>query len=49
MSTQTVSDIIEEVKAEICDEYCKYPVIYKDMDEDEFIEKICGKCPLERL
>lgn len=36
MSTQTVSDIIEEVKAEICDGYCKYPAIYKDMDKDEF-------------
>ena len=45
----TVADILEEVKAEICEQYCKYPVIYKDMDEDEFIEKICGECPLHRL
>ena len=44
-----VTDILEQVKADMCDEYCKYPAIYKDMDEDEFIEKICGKCPLERL
>lgn len=50
----TVADILEEVKAEICEQYCKYPDLYKrdwhkDMTEDEFIEKICGECPLHRL
>ena len=48
------ADVLEEVKAEICEQYCKYPDWYKrdwhkDMTEDEFIEKICGECPLHRL
>lgn len=37
---------IEEIKAEICDEYCKYPSECRC----QFIQdKICSKCPLNRL
>lgn len=43
---QTISEIIEEVKCEICDNYCKYPNEIKD---DEELYDICEKCPLGRL
>ena len=51
---QTISEIIEEVKCEICDNYCKYPKIayelYKDIDEAETeLEMTCKSCPLERM
>ena len=49
---KTVSQIIEEVEAEICDKYCRYPTIYNVDDEDEFnemMDKICVNCPLDRL
>lgn len=49
---KTVSQIIEEVKNEICDKYCRYQTIYDADDEDELtemMEKICFNCPLDRL
>ena len=49
---KTVSEIIEEVKTEICDKYCRYPTIYNVDDEGEFnemMDKICANCPLDRL
>lgn len=39
---QTVADIIEEVKKDICDNYCKY-------SSEEDIEEKCPDCPLNRL
>lgn len=45
---KTVTQIFEEVKAEICDKYCKYPE-KKDIDEYELIVKICANCPLGKL
>ena len=51
---KTVSEIIKEVKAEICDNYCKYPAIYdtrEDSDEnyDRMLRDKCTRCPLNRL
>lgn len=49
---KTVSQIIEEVKNEICDKYYRYQTIYDADDEDELtemMEKICFNCPLDRL
>lgn len=47
--TKTVSDILEEVKQEICDDYCKYP-IQVDSKEDLFADDSpCMTCPLSRL
>lgn len=49
---KTVSQIIEEVKNEICDKYCRYPTIYNVDDEDELkdmMNKVCDGCPLDRL
>ena len=43
---QTIPQIIEEVKMEICDHYCKYTNETKD---EEKLYDICGKCPLGRL
>lgn len=42
---ETVTDIIEEVKTEICDNYCKY---VDQLSEEELNEK-CSNCPLSRL
>ena len=51
VSQITVSQIIEEVKIEICDNYCRYPKIY-NINDDEYdakMEEICVNCPLSRL
>lgn len=53
--TKTITEQIEEVCNEICDNYCKYPQIslekYKDPDEayEWLMNHCCEKCPLDRL
>ena len=37
---------IEEIKEDICDNYCKYPV---EVADDSVLRVICNKCPLNRL
>ena len=48
---ETVSNIIEEVKTQICNDYCKYPNEFDEEKEGcELCEsEICGNCPLNRL
>ena len=45
---ECIADIIEEVKQEMCDYYCKYPARFSEEEEDTLFE-ICDKCPMERL
>ena len=54
MCDKNVQEIIEEVKSEICDNYCKYPAIYNTredsgVDYDRMFEEKCDRCPLNRL
>lgn len=44
---KSVTDLIEEVREDICNKYCKYAE--KGMVSDETIEDICTKCPLNKL
>ena len=53
---KTVTDIIEEVMVDICDNYCKWPEKYgvdgEDRDPErteQMMEEICDKCPLNLL
>ena len=46
---KTVTDILEEVKQEMCDRYCKYPTLVNDREELFAEEGQCMKCPLNRL
>lgn len=51
---KTVLEIIEEVRSEICDKYCKYSDInytreYSDGEYDKMMEEVCDNCPLSRL
>lgn len=52
---KSIAEIIEDVRTEICDDYCKYPELarsmVKDIDaaEDELYRKHCDSCPLSRL
>ena len=43
---KTITKILEEVAAKICDDYCKYPYQF---DSEEELYKVCETCPLERL
>lgn len=40
-------ECLEEIVSNICDYYCKWPVVCED--KDRLIEKHCAKCPLDRL
>ena len=57
---QTISEELEEIKAKMCDEYCKFPAhvhgmwlrdeLETDKDEFEYMqEHYCNVCPLNRL
>lgn len=42
----------EELAAEICNHYCKFPEAYDaghDDDNDRMIEERCDKCPLNEV
>ena len=43
---KTITRMLEEIAAEICDEYCKYP---NELASQEELNKICKKCPLEKI
>lgn len=44
------ADVLEEVREQICDGYCKWPVFYGAMDlHDELLDGPCKHCPLDRL
>lgn len=45
----SVTEIIEEVKEQICDDYCRYPR-EREWDEEDLCEnEVCAACPLNRL
>ena len=44
---KTITEIFEEIKSNICDNYCKYPS--EITEHDEMIETKCSECPLNRL
>lgn len=44
---KTITEFFDEIKSNICDNYCKYPSEIKDYDE--LIETVCNKCPLRKL
>lgn len=47
-----ITDLLEEVKDEICDRYCKFPREYSDLYEDKnvahecMLQDVCTDCPL---
>lgn len=47
--SKTITDILEEVKQEICDDYCKYPTLVDDREDLFADDSPCMKCPLTRL
>jgi hypothetical protein len=48
----SITETIEEVKDQICEDYCRYP---REWDEEEhdglelYDSDICANCPLNRL
>jgi len=48
---KNISQIIEEVKTDICNKYCKYPETWDEEAEGMELSEsdICKNCPLNRL
>ena len=47
---KTVSQIIDEVRTEICNGYCKYmDAILEEEIYDGVLDKYCVNCPLNKL
>lgn len=48
----SIRDIIEDIKCDMCDNYCKMPYQFSknEWEEIAYTEgSPCGKCPLRRL
>ena len=46
---KTVSEIIDDVKTQICGQYCKYADGVTGEGYDQRLEKYCSSCPLNKL
>ena len=46
MEWKTMKAMLEEMAAEICRDYCKYP---NEIESQEELDKICEKCPFEKI
>ena len=44
---QSVGEIVDGVKDDMCDGYCKYPDQIHDIDR--LLDTVCSNCPLNRL
>lgn len=49
--TETVIQVFEWVKAKMCEEYCKWPGLYRGDENafDRLLDERCAHCPLNRL
>jgi hypothetical protein len=50
--SKTVVGLLNKVAAEICNDYCRWPWVYRDgneEDEGKMYEEKCSKCPLSIL
>lgn len=52
-SKPTVIGLLNKVAAEICNDYCRWPWVYRatdgEEDEDRMYEEKCNECPLNIL
>lgn len=46
---QSVMQIIEEIKEDICSNYCKMPEQFTPEEWEEKFMEVCSNCPLDRL
>ena len=50
MKEKTISQLMEEVANEFCDNYCKYQAEYSSEKEfEEILDTHCSICPLRKL
>lgn len=51
IADMTISEQIEVIKAQICNDYCRQTVRLEngEIDEEYFYNEICGNCPMRRL
>lgn len=53
--TETITNQLETIKEEICDDYCKWPERYRELYEDpdkaneRMLTEVCGICPLLKI
>lgn len=51
--TPTVVGLLNKVASDFCDNYCRWPWVYRDPDREEdegrMYEEKCNECPLNIL
>lgn len=47
----SITETIEEVKYQICNDYCKYPNEWNEEEQGQELcdSEVCAACPLNRL
>lgn len=40
---------LEQAAGAMCDDYCKYPLVYPEYQNDRMIDERCNNCPLSQL
>lgn len=48
---KTISEMFEDIKEQMCDEYCRYTLAINNKTPygERLMDEICIKCPLNRL
>ena len=52
---QTITQVMEKINEEICDDYCRWPLAYRldyddpDQAHEHMLEDKCVDCPLSRI
>ena len=45
----TIEDRIEIARTVMCDEYCKWPVVFNGPEDEDRLQLRCAKCPMRLL
>ena len=49
---KTITEQMQKITEDICDNYCKYPLLEKykgDEGQQNMFDEICEKCPLNQF
>lgn len=47
---KSITDQLEEIRDQMCNNYCHYPYIWDEDKDGELCEsEVCAECPLSRL
>jgi RNase P subunit RPR2 len=49
INVKTITELLEEIKGQVCDKYCRFPEAYPENEQERMYEEKCNNCPLNLL